>query len=713
MKSSRAFRFLKWLGLTVLTLATLLVLFVVAFVWNPFEGDLPFIRDVVPREVDFFLRKRDLAADFKGPAGRLQLQRGQLPEPNFWSDLANSTSWRELSRGPVFTAMRRDLQPQLQQAVDALSGLQQASGGFLDLARDLVGREVVLAGYFEDRSVKPPQPLQQPWWCLYARVGWRLRAAHNVMAWSMVRDRAREQGTEITQDGDLIVVRSTQMPAPIYLARSLDCLMVGNDKRLLQQSLKLAAGAEDEQPFGRAAQYTEGVVEPLARWSDINRVDDPNAVEFSCTTIAMDAFRRFAATWPDAKNRDSMNERVLASFLNLKGWNSVTGALMFEPERLSLLGRIVLNSNLHTAFQNSFYHAEKQPTKDWLMPFLSMVPDSACAAAALRVPAGEFLLAMYEALTPEERSGLDDSLRRCTFQNQQLADTRDLIERLKITLLPRMGFVFRKNVPDTARDPQGKLYIEVTARSPVPQVAWVFWLREIRDQNNKSPVEELVEMLRKYAPVFLFRNVYHLPVDNLPEQVTEFANSQIPGTGEIAAIVFRDFLVVSNSGPLIKDILRTRYRFGSQHPIVDDERFAAMERELPSALNGFIWFRGDRLLPLLDDYRQASEQQNKDPDAEWASQQRSTAEEAVRRQKYPQYPSIAAIPPAILEGEFNEAVKVWLREQWTKASAGFSAQDLPYIDQLRGFAQLLDVGYLQVELENNYIRLQGKLLMNF
>ena len=94
-------------------------------------------------------------------------------------------------------------------------------------------------------------------------------------------------------------------------------------------------------------------------------------------------------------------------------------------------------------------------------------------------------------------------------------------------------------------------------------------------------------------------------------------------------------------------------------------------------------------------------------------QQRSTAEEAVRRQKYPQYPSIAAIPPAILEGEFNEAVKVWLREQWTKASAGFSAQDLPYIDQLRGFAQLLDVGYLQVELENNYIRLQGKLLMNF
>ncbi len=709
----KPFRLWKLLATTLLVLSVLLLLFVAAFVWNPLEGDLRDIRDVVPREVDFYLRKKDLAADFKGPSGHLQFQAGQLPEPAFWADLANSAAWRELERGPMVRGLRRDYATPLQQAVDALAELQQSSNGFLDVARDLIGREVVVAGYFEDRSKQPPQPLQQPHWCIYARVGWRLRAAFGLLNWSMVRDRAKTQGAEIMQDGELLVVRTPQLPAPLYLARNLDCLMVANDKGLLQQSQRLAIGAEDEQPFGLAAQYTEGVVDPVARWVDVNRADAANNLEFSCATVAMDEFRRFAALWPDAKNRDSMNERVLASFLNLKGWNSVTGSLMFEPGRLSALGRIVLNSNLHTPFQASFYRAEKQQRDEWLTPFLRMVPDSACAAAALRMPAGEFLHAMYDALLQSEREVLDDSLRRCTFQGQQLSDARDLIEKLRIILLPRMGFVFRKNVPDTAKNEKGELYVPVTARSPVPQVAWVFWLRDLRDPSNHSPADEVVEMLRKYASVFRFANVYHLPVDGLPEKVTEFANPQIPGTGEIAAIVFRDFLVVSNSGPLIKDILRTRYRFGSLRSIVDDDRFAQMERELPQALNGFIWLRGDRLLPVLDDYRAASEAQNQEIDPVWAVQQRPAAEDAVRKQQFAQYPSLASMPKDVLDGPFNEAVKAYLREQWGKASAGFSAQDLPAIDQLRGFAKLLDVGYLQVELENNYIRFQGKVLGNF
>ena len=454
----------------------------------------------------------------------------------------------------------------------------------------------------------------------------------------------------------------------------------------------------------------------MAKWVEVNQAESVNSVEFSAATASFDAFRRFAATFPDAKNIDSMNERVMASFLNLKGWNSVSSALMFERTGLSVLGRIVLNSNLHTPFQSSFYRAEKQDKKDWLMPFLRMVPDSACAAAALRMPAGEFLHAMYDSLIQSEREGLDDALRRCTFKSQQLADTRDLIDRLKIALLPRMGFVFRKNVPDLSKNEQGQLYFPVTARSPVPQFAWVFWLREdVRDpRDGRSPADELVDTLRKYAvPVFRFSNVYNLPVDGLPEPVWEFANAQIPGTGEIAAIVFRDFLVLSNSGPLIRDILRTRYNFGSLKSIVEDPQFRRIEDELPNALNGFVWLRGQRLLSVLDDYRGASEQQNVEPDPAWIMEQRSAAEDAVRRAKYPQYPSLASMPKSVLDGEFQDAVRAYLREQWSKASAGFSAQDLPAIDQLRGFSKLVDAAYLQLELENNYIRFQGKLVPGF
>lgn len=711
MNLSRLLRILKPVAIVVFGLSFLVALFLAAFVYNPFEGDVRDVRDIVPREVDFYVRKVGLRQDFGGAAG-LRFEAGNVPEPDFWADMTDAEGWRDLQRGPLATGYRRDTAPQVARAVDALAQLQEQSGGFLDIARDAVGRELVVAGYAEDRRRQPPQPLQQPWWCVYARVSWRLRFAHGLMSWSMVQDQARAQGLEIAAEDGVLSLRSPQLREPLFLGRVLDCLMLANNKDLLLQSIRLSQGVEDEQPFGLAAQYTEGAVAPLQKWAEQNRVDAaPNALEFSVATGAFDGFRRFASAWPDAKNRDSMNERVLASFLNLRGWNSLTGAMVFEDDGLSLLGRVVLNSNLHTAFQSSFYRAEKQDRSQWLQPFLRMVPETACAAAALRMPAGEFLHAMFDALLQSERDMLDDALRRCTFGSQQLADTRDLIERLKIALLPRMGFVFRKNVPDLSRNEQGELYIPVVARAPVPQFAWVFWLRQdVRDpRDNRSPADDLVDMLRKYAAsVFRFTNVYHLPVDGLPEQVTEFANPQIPGTGEIAAVVFRDFLVLSNSGPLIKDILRTRYSFGGQRSIVEDANFRRFEDELPAALNGFVWLRGRRLLSVLDDYRAASEQQNVEPDPDWLMQQRSAAEETVRRTRFPQYPSLASMPKAMLDGEFDAAVRAYLREQWNAAAAGFSAKDLPAIDQLRGMAQMFDAAYLQVELENNYIRFQGK-----
>ena len=711
-KPKRPLQILKKVAIAVFLFAAFLAIFLAAFVYNPFEGDLKDMRDAVPREVDFYARKEGLRSDFGGDEG-LVLGRGVLPHPNFWATLTDANGWRDLQPGPMANSFRRDILPQLQAAVDGIAQMQEASGGFLDIARDVIGKEVVLAGYTEDRSKQPPQPLQQPFWCAYARVSWRLRVAHGLMGWSMVQDRARESGVEISEADGLFQLRSQQLREPLFLARKLDCLMLGNNKELLLQSMRLAEGSEDEQSFGLTARYSEGIGDPLERWAEANSTDEVNCVEFSAVTSSMDGFRRFAAKWPDANNRDSMNERVLATFLNLKGWNSVTGGLAFEQGKLSAFGRVVLNSNLHTPFQASFYRAEKQSKDQWLTPFLNMVPDSACSAAALRVPAGDFLTAMHDSLLPNERELFDDVMRRCMFQGAQLADARDLIDKLKLSLLPRMGFVFRKNTPDLMKKPDGSLYVPVVARSPLPQIAWVFWLRQdVRvGADGRTPAEDLIEMLSKYGPsVFKFSNTYNLPVGNLPEPVWEFVNPQIPGTGEIAAIVFRDFLVLSNSGPLIRDILRTRYNFDGARSILENDQYQRIKDELPASLNGFVWMRGERLLEVLDDYRAASEQQNSEPDPEWEMAQRSAAEDLVRRSKFAQYPSLASMPKATREGEFQDAVRAYLREQWSKAAPGLSAESLPELDQWRGMAKMVDAAYLQLELENNYIRFQGKVI---
>lgn len=707
MTPRKSRKFWRRIAITVLALFVLLAMFVVSFVFNPLEGSLRDVRDVVPREVDFFVRKTDLAADFDGG---LRLNRDSLPRPWFWDGLVQAPGWPEVERGPWFSSLKQQ-EPALRQARDALLQVQEGSRGLLDLSRDLVGREVTVAGYYQDPTKNPPQPLQQPWWCVYARIGWRLRAAWGLLQWSMVQDMVKSGGVQIGGEGQLLVVRAQGMAEPLYAARHLDCLMLANSRHLLEQSLRLASGEEGEQPFGQSSRYSAGVLEPVARWTDVRSLDRANAVEFSIAPNATDSFRRVSSTWPDPRNKDSMNERVLASFLNLSGWISVTGALLFEPEELAVLGEVVLNSNKHNQFQSAFYRAESQARKEWLDPFLRMVPDSACAAAALRTPVGDFLHAMFEALLPDDKQLLDDILRRCTMAGQQLTDTRDLIDRLKLAFLPRTGFVFRRNRPDTFRDKTtGEMKtIPVAARSPVPQIAWLFWIRD----GSQPIVESFARMMKEQAGQFRFTESYTLTVDGLPEPVSEFLHPQIPGTGEIAMIVFRQFFVISNSGPLIKDMLRTRYNFKGARSMVESDAYQRIESELSQSVNGFVWLRGPNLLPVLEDYRKAVETQNQDPDPDWMVTNLPGFEEVVRRARYPQYPTKASMPQSLRDGEFREAVQAYLREQWQRAAAGYSAEDLAGLLQLYGLARIVDAAYLQVDLDNNYIRFQGKAMARY
>ena len=91
---------------------------------------------------------------------------------------------------------------------------------------------------------------------------------------------------------------------------------------------------------------------------------------------------------------------------------------------------------------------------------------------------------------------------------------------------------------------------------------------------------------------------------------------------------------------------------------------------------------------------------------------RPAAEETVRKTRYAKYPSKASIPKSVLEGEFDQAVRAYLAERWRQERTSFTAGDKSQMQQLRAMAELLNVGYVQVELENNYIRFQTKLLGN-
>jgi hypothetical protein len=510
------------------------------------------------------------------------------------------------------------------------------------------------------------------------------------------------------------VVKLPGASETLRVRRHLDMVMVSNHKPLIEQSQRLLDGNRDEQSIGLKPAYTDGAVKRIDKWASVNAQSPPNVVEFVIEPNAYDAFRRFAASWPNPQSKDSMNERVLARFLNLKGWMQITGGVMFLDGALAATGEIGLNSKQHTPFQASFYKAEEEPRDKWLDPFLRMVPESACAAAALRMPSGEFLHEMFDALEDGDKEAVNEMVKRASFQGQNLVDVNDLIDRLKIAFLPRTGFVFRQNDPIMEKDEKGELKIPVAARSPMPQVAWVFWLRP----NGQALVEEFAQMLHTYYSNFHFKKQWYLPVPladgSLPEKVSEFTNPQIPATGEIALIVFREFFVISNSGPLIQDILRTRHtgRTGMRS-LRDVAEWPTIDNELPpNEVNAFVWLHGENLIPMFDDYLAAAEANSEIADAEWLQNNRPAAEDQVRRKQFARYPSVASMPKAMTEpgGEFDVAVVAFLREQWRKERTSYTAADRQDMEQLKAMAQMLRVGYLQLELKPNFIRYQARLI---
>ena len=59
-------------------------------------------------------------------------------------------------------------------------------------------------------------------------------------------------GVRMRPEGDLMVIEADGAE-PLYLARHLDCLLLGNEQGLVTRSYELAAGVGDPDSFGGSA----------------------------------------------------------------------------------------------------------------------------------------------------------------------------------------------------------------------------------------------------------------------------------------------------------------------------------------------------------------------------------------------------------------------------------------------------------------------------
>jgi hypothetical protein len=683
----------KLLKIGAISLASLLLLGllgVAAFVFNPFEGNLADMRDVVPPDVDIFLRKTELVADF-----------GEFPEPAFWESLSQTEGWRGVRQGPTYAGIDGNNQASnlLARVRDECARLRKDTMGYVDVLADVLGREVIVAGRFTGPV------LDEAAWCAYARVSWTVKFAWGMLGYGFVQEKLAANGVRVRFEDEFMIVEGD---APLFLARVRDCMMVANDRELLRVSHAMATGMGGDS-LGGMSGYRDGVVGRVREWQD-RTGQEPNALEFYLRPLRFFERVKWDDNWPDPKHPTDMNSRVLASFVSLRSWLFLSGALLFEPDSVSILADLELNQNEHTPFQGKFFRTEAMERDRWLDPFLSLVPEDACAAAAMRMPAGDFLVEMYQALDQAERDLLDERLK----MTGKYEGVPDLLDKLALAFQDRIGFVFRRKVADPD--------IKVANPAPVPHIAWVFWLRD----DGKQIAHDFVETVSRYRKNFnLGANILALGLTGADtnsadgevrirgDAALEFTNPQIPGTGSFAVLFYDQFFVISNSGPMIRAMFQAR--MGLRNSIrVGRSDLEMYRNELPNAINGFVYVQARELRGVLEDYQTDIRDSSRTMDPEWAIDNRSRAEAQVFRaeSKYARHGSLPALPKELV-ASFEADVEKALAEMWRQAKGHYTAGALNAIAEVIDFSRLFRSAYLQVILEPRHMKVTGRALAEF
>jgi hypothetical protein len=231
----------------------------------------------------------------------------------------------------------------------------------------------------------------------------------------------------------------------------------------------------------------------------------------------------------------------------------------------------------------------------------------------------------------------------------------------------------------------------------------VFWVRE----GHKRVLDDVLQFVRMHAMTLGFSKSYVLPMPVGGDQIFEFTNPQIPGTGMVAAIVFDRYFVFGNSGTLIRDMFSAKLERGTR-PITTSRDLQAFLPQVARTVNGFVFVQGREFEELLLDYDRFAAQLGQDLDPGWAKERRPQVEADVFRRKYSQHArTIATLDKDKLE-EFHREVDGVLREAWKREGSAVSAEARESIQEAIAFCRAFSSLYLQVVLDPQSIQLVAR-----
>lgn len=656
----------------------------------PFEGRAFEMRDMVPRGVDFFVAKADLVGDFEG-------RSLDFPYVPALEDLGQNRRWLDLKDSDFY----RDVESQLRELrrvfQESCVDVKLHTVNMLD---EFLGTEVILAGYLGN------QGFEDATWCAYARVSMWAKMGYG---WVLENEFSRDQlqGVTIVKDGELFKIsfRANGQPMTLYCVRYADVMLIGNEKKIVAESHELAQGnTMDVEPLGPSAHYKDGVWRPLQTWKKRTEVSQPNVLEFHLQPKKLVALDPDLSEWGKNIAEDNRNEKILASFVNLDSWRFLSGTVIFEPMSLSFLAHLVVNETMHSDFQKELFNENVPPRSKWMDEFFGMVPQTAVAAAALRLSAGAFITELFEdVLDRDERLLINEQLRK-TGKYKNFAE---LIAQINRSVQPRVGVVLRPN----RRSQKTIDTFDVHNPSPFPQWAWVFWIKkDVRGRLKSAPLSKLIDLLNTHRGAFNITQAFTLTLagGGSSDKAFEFAIPQIPGTGNIAVCTYGQYFIFGNSGPFIEQM--TRALVDARVPSMrDDKDYLTIEADISPAVNGvgFVWSRN--LKKVGEDFKAFNEKLKSFMDQSWARRVRPKAEQAVLR-GYPKYRNLSQAQKSSDWTAISKAIDDRLDRMWVDEQKTRKLGDAAGLSQFLGLTDVFRTAYIELVMKSDSLQVQGRVL---
>jgi len=488
-----------------ITLAVLLVLYMlfVSLFFNPFEARLDDTANIVPSQVDYFVRWKDAGSQF-----------GDFPAPAVWQDVEASSVYSEVSGSGAL--MDLGASTGLSALLHELGQVEKYLPIGLSLKDDFM-REIAIAGRGELRLDNRFEGM------VLMRGSFKVKAGVSMLGFDFVREKLPE-GMQIEDVGNGVYRLPQFEPfgfQDAYLGRVKDVVILASR----QEFLSLAADLDSrsgQDSLAKASNFYDNVtaflgpdenpIEVFLRWdkigAQVGRWPNPNSAGFTSKLIA-----RFF---------DTQLLRFLSGYFELdKGW------------KLRLSGDLDLSAG--SGFQQAWLQGPALGANR-IKELANMTPADCFAFVTLAGDPSKVLIEGYDLVAGDLRRSLDTAVAN----SGQYQGMFQLLQEIGQVYKPGLAVILRNHdLPVQEASPKHD-------NAPVPLFAII---GRVDDPGALDRVQHFLEAnWASFTDNRGDETIQRLSDQGGAEGLS-FVSTVIPGTGEIVLLHIRalEMLVVTNS----------------------------------------------------------------------------------------------------------------------------------------------------------------------